>query len=105
MTAKFVIVLEDDSFCSLALLYRGPYLVLEQQSKFSCLQLVTWSDMVSVDRIKPAFSDSPILAVPPLTCGCPGLHTPDPALCPHKLFVLPSNAGPAPVYPRKNLRY
>ena len=41
-------------------LYRGPYLVLEQRDKFFRLQIGSKSDAVSVDCLKPAFSEDPI---------------------------------------------
>ena len=52
------------------LLYLGPYLVLERQTKFFHLQLGDRMDIVSVNRLKPAFLDEPISpALPPLP-GC-----------------------------------
>ena len=38
LAAKFAFVREDGSTPPPALLYRGPYLVLEWQTKFYCLQ-------------------------------------------------------------------
>ena len=55
LTAEFVFVREDASIPSLAPLYRGPYLVLERKSKFFRLQIGSRTDVVSVDRLKPAF--------------------------------------------------
>ena len=47
--AKFIYVREDASKPSLAPLYRGPSLVVEQWSKFLCLQIGHKVDSVSVD--------------------------------------------------------
>ena len=65
-TAKFVFVREDASKPSLSPLYRGPYLVIKRRSKFFRLQVGDKVDSVSVDRLKPVFSDSPVMpAAPP----------------------------------------
>ena len=80
MTAKFVFVREDASVPSLAPLYQGPYLVLERQMKFARLQLGTGSDIILVDRLKPAFSNDPIWVVLPPARGRLVLCAPDPAL-------------------------
>ena len=65
---------EDTSVPPLAPLYCGPYLVLEQQNKFFRLQLGDRTDVVSVDRLKPAFTDELISpALPPLLCAGPYL--------------------------------
>ena len=56
---KFVFVREDASVPPLSPLYPGPYKVLEQQTKFFRLQLGDRIDVVSVDRLKPAFSYEP----------------------------------------------
>ena len=66
MSARYVFVREDASVPSLAPLDPEPYLVFELQIKFFRLQLGSMTDMVSVDRIKPAFSDDPISAALPL---------------------------------------
>ena len=65
MTAEFVFVCEPSSIPSLAPLYRGPYLVLERKDKFFRLQLGSRTDVVSVDRLKPAFLEDPIQAASP----------------------------------------
>jgi len=67
MDSQFVFVREDASKPSLAPLYRGPYLVVERRSKFFRLQIGSKIDSVSIDRLKPVFSDLPVVpAVPPL---------------------------------------
>ena len=68
---NIVFVREDASIPFLAPLYRGVYLVLERKSKFFRLQIGSKSDVVSVDRLKPAFSDDPIQAASPPARGCP----------------------------------
>ena len=55
-------------------LYHGPYLVLEQRSKFFRLQIGQKVDSVSVDRLKPVFSDSPVVPANPPPRGRPPLH-------------------------------
>ena len=84
---------EDASGPSLAPLYHGPYLVLEQRDKYFRLQLDSSTDMVSVDRLKPAFSKGPISAALPPVRGQPALRpalrAPDPPPSP------PSAAVPA----------
>ena len=67
LAAKFVFVREDASVPPLAPLNHSPYLVLERCTKFFRLQLDDRMDVVSVDRLKPAFSVEPISpALPPL---------------------------------------
>ena len=68
---KFVFVREDASKPSLAPLYRGTYLVVERRSKFFRLQIGDKVDAVSVDRLKPVFSDSPVIPAKPLLWGRP----------------------------------
>lgn len=66
LRADFVFVREDASTPSLDPLYRGPYRVLERQSKFFRLQIGSKSDLVAVNRLKPVFSEAPVIpAVPP----------------------------------------
>ena len=81
--AKFVFVREDASKPSLAPLYRGPYLVLERRSKFFHLLVGQKVDFVSVDRLKPVFSDFPVVPADPPPRGRPPLrparHPPEPS--------------------------
>ena len=59
-------VREDAVIPTLAPRYRGPYLVLERRSKYFRLQIGSKQDVVSVDRLKPVFSDAPVTpALPP----------------------------------------
>ena len=73
-TAKFVFVREDASKPSLSPLYRGPYLVIQRLSKFFRLQIGTKVDSVSLDRLKPVLSDSPVIPVAPPPQGRPPLR-------------------------------
>ena len=58
---------EDALVLPLAPLYIGPYLFLEGQKKFFRLQLGDRTNVVCVNRLKPACSDEPIsLVLPPL---------------------------------------
>jgi hypothetical protein len=82
-TTKFVFVREDASKPTLSPLYRGPYLVLERRSKFFRLQIGDKVDSVSVDRLKPVFSDSPVIPAAPPPRGRPPLRQPkDPPVHP-----------------------
>jgi len=61
-----VFVREDAVIPTPAPRYLGPYLVLERWSKYFCLQIGSKQDVVSVDRLKPVFSDAPVTpALPP----------------------------------------
>ena len=60
VSAKYVFVREDAVISSLAPRYRGPYLVIDRQDKYFCLQIGSKQDVVSVDRLKPVFSDAPL---------------------------------------------
>ena len=81
--AKFVFVQEDASKPSLTPLYCGPYLVVEWRSKFFRLQIGHKVDSVSVDRLKPVFSDSPVVPANPPPLRRPPLrpasHPPEPS--------------------------
>ena len=67
LTVEFVFVREDASVSSLVPLYCGCYLVLEKRDKFSRLHLGSRTDVVSVDGLKPAFSEDHIsAALPPV---------------------------------------
>ena len=81
--AKFVFVREDAYKPSLAPLYRGSYLVVERWSKFFHLQIGHKVDSVSVDCLKPVFSDSPVVPANPPPQGHPPLqpasHPPEPS--------------------------
>ena len=66
-------MLEDASVPSLAPLYHEPYRVLERRDKYFNLQLGSRTDVLSVDRLKPAFSKDPISAALPPVHGYPVL--------------------------------
>ena len=74
LTAKFVFVREDAVIPTLAPCYRGPYLVLERMSKYFRIQIGSKQDVVSVDRLKPVFSDAPVTPALPPPCGRPSRH-------------------------------
>ena len=82
LSAKYVFVREDASIPSLAPVYRGPYLKLEQRDKFFRLQIGSGTDVVSVDCLKPVFSDKPVLPDLPPPHGRLALCALDPILCP-----------------------
>ena len=66
LSAKYVFVCEDAVVSSLAPRYRGPYLVIDRQGKYFCLQIGSKQGVVSVDHLKPVFSDAPVTpAIPP----------------------------------------
>jgi len=74
ISAKYVFVREDTVISSLAPRYRGPYLVLDRQDKFFRLQMGSKQDVVSVDRLKPVFSDTPVIPAMPPPRGRPRLN-------------------------------
>ena len=82
LMAQFVFVREDALVLPLSQLYHGPYLVLEQWMKFFHLQLGDQADVVSVSRLKSAFSDGPFSSSLP-----PALNM---VLFPHQPPPLPS---------------
>ena len=71
LTAKYVVFREDAVISSLAPRYRGPYLVIDRQSKYFRLQIDSKQDVVSLDRMKPVFSDAPITPTLPPPRGRP----------------------------------
>ena len=73
MSAKYVFVREDSVISTLAPRYRGPYLVIDRKDKYFRLQVGSKQDVVSVDRLKPVFSDSPVSTALPLPRGRPRL--------------------------------
>ena len=88
-------VREDSSTPSLAPLYRGPYLILERRDKFFRLQIGSRSDSVSVDRLKPVFSEEPIEPAFPPARGRPPSRPKET----RKLNVPPSFPPDAPPSP------
>ena len=74
LTAKFVFVREDAVIPTQAPCYRGPYLVLERMSKYFRIQIGSKQDVVSVDHLKPVFSDAPVTPALPPPCGRPSRH-------------------------------
>ena len=101
LSAKYVLVREDAYIPSLAPLYRGLYLVLEQRDKFFRLQIGSRTDVVSVDRLKPVFSDKPVLPALPPACGCSALRAPGAIICPPVVLV-PLSAA-LPVHPARRV--
>ena len=90
ISAKFVFVQEDASIPSLTPLYFGPYLVLERRDKFFRLQIGSRTDVVSVNCLKPVFSDKPVSPALPPARGRPVARVPGPILCPSGVLDLPS---------------
>ena len=106
LTAKYVFVREDAVTSSLAPRYRGPYLVIDRQSKYFRLHIGSKQDVVSLDRLKPVFSDAPV--TPTLPPSSPVASSPDPppssATKSHKKFrfKLVPQVLPPPVPARRN---
>ena len=73
LSANYVFVREDASIPSLAPLYRSPYLVLKRRDKFFRLQIGSRTDVVSVDHLKPVFSDVSVSLALPSALGRPAL--------------------------------
>ena len=74
VSAKYVFVREDAVISSLVPCYRGPYLVRDRQDKYFRLQIGSKQDVVSVDRLKPVFSDAPVTTTIPPPRGRPRLN-------------------------------
>ncbi len=74
ISAKYVFVREDSVISSLAPRYRGPYLVIDRRDKFFRLQIGSKQDVVSVDRLKPVFSDVSVTTATPPPRGRPRLR-------------------------------
>ena len=94
MSAKYVFIQEDASTPSLAPLYRGPYLVLGRREKYFCLKIGTRTDVVSVNPLKPFFSDDPVLPALLPTREGPALQVLVPILHPPVVLDPPSAAHP-----------
>ena len=66
LSSEFVFVREDSSVPPLSQLYRGPYKVVDRKEKYFKLQIGSQEINVSVDRLKPVFSDVKVSpALPP----------------------------------------
>ena len=74
VSAKYVFVREDGVISSLATCYWGPYLVIDRQDKYFWLQIGSKQDVVSVDGLKPVFSDAPVTPAIPPPWGRPRLN-------------------------------
>ena len=74
ISAKYVFVCEDTAKSSLTPRYRGPYLVIDKRDKYFRLQMGSKQDVVSVDRLKPVFSDTPVTTALPPPRGRPRLN-------------------------------
>ena len=74
---------------------RGPYLVLSKNPKYFLVQIGSKSDSVSVDQLKPVFSDQLVTSQQPPRRGRPS-SAPAP-LSPSPL--IPATLTPAPLTP------
>ena len=93
---------KDSSVPPLSQVYRGRYRIVDKKDKYFKLQIGSKQDNVSVDRLKPVFSDtkvSPALTLPhgrPPRCPPPtAANSPPPA----------SNPPPPVRIPNKSVRY
>ena len=68
-----VFVREDAVISSLAPCYQGPYLFIDRQSEYFRLQIYSKQDVVTIDCLKPVFSDTPVTPVLPPPQGRPRL--------------------------------
>ena len=57
LSSEYVFVPEDSSVPPLSQLYGGPYKGVDRKGKFFNLQIGSQQDNVSVDRLKPVFSN------------------------------------------------
>jgi len=64
LTSPFVFVRQDAHRSPLERPYKGPFRVLNRDSKFFTLDLNGRTDTVSMDRLKPAFTDSDLMSIP-----------------------------------------
>ena len=72
---------EDSSKPPLSPLYRGPYKVLSRTPKYFVVQIGSKHDTVSVDRLKPVISETPVVPqLPPRRGRPPALKPPAPVL-------------------------
>ena len=91
ISAKYVFVREDSAKSSLTPRYRGPYLVIDRRDKYFRLQMGSKQDVVSVDRLKPVFSDTPVTTVLPPPRGRPRFNpAPAPSTTPPPSAAKPS---------------
>ena len=93
LRSTHVFVREDASKPPLAPLYRGPFLVVARAPKYFKLQVGSRVDSVSVDRLKPVFSEFPVTAQLPPRRGRP----PSAPIAPAPLA--PAPLAPAPLAP------
>ena len=87
-TATHVFVRVGAHKSPLQALYKGPFKVLERHSKYFKLDLGNREDTVSIDRLKPAFMDEPLLAAPMVRAGTRSDQTREPtyeAVIPHPM--------------------
>ena len=71
VSCSHVFIREDSSKPPLSPLYKGPYLVLSKSPKYFVVQMGSKSDSVSVDRLKPVYSDQPVISQNPTRRGRP----------------------------------
>ena len=69
--AEFVFIRKDGHKPPLAQLYEGPYKVLLKTSKTFTIALGDSHDIVSIDRLKPCFSSTPVTPAEPPRRGRP----------------------------------
>ena len=74
---------------------RGPYLVLSKNSKYFLVQIGSKSDSVSVDQLKPVFSDQLVTSQQPPRRGRPS-SAPAPLI---PATLTPTPLTPAPLTP------
>ena len=79
LSAAYVFIREDSSKPPLSPLYRGPYKVLSRTPKYFVVQIGSKHDTVSVDRLKPVLSETPVVPqLPPRRGRPPALKPPAP---------------------------
>ena len=89
---------EDSSVPPLSQLYRGPYKVVDRKDKYFKLQIGSKLDNVSVNRLKPVFSDEKVSSALPLPCGRSHRRPPPPVSNPQ-----PPASNPLPPVRRTNI--
>ena len=91
LSSEFVFVRKDSSVPFLSQLYRGPYKVVDRKDKYVKLQIGSQQDNVSVDRLKPVFSDEKVSPALPPPRGRPPRRPPSSTAIPP-----PPAANPPP---------
>ena len=101
ISLEFVFVHEDSSFPPLSQPYCRPYKFVDRKDKCFKLQIGSEQDNVSVDRLKPVFSDDKVSPALPLPGGRPPRRPSPPAANPLSPAANPLSIAANPLPPVK----